>query len=351
MTPRLGDSGKKFRIVYLQGGEYNEYDQVFLAVINQLMEAGWGGNIKLPSEATKTTRSLYTYLSNHTEWSKYLEFPANGFYDNQWKEEEREKTMQAILKRNDIDMVFALGTWAGHDMKTMPSAFAVPTVVMDVTDTLQSKIVDTLEDSGRDNLTARVDPNRYYRQVSLFYDVIGFKKLGLAYEDTVEGRSYAAINDVERAAKGKGFEIVRVVHPGYVKSRDQAVAWLTQAVKDLSTKVDAFYITGQLALDEKSLPTIIEILNGANIPTFSQAGSIEVEKGALLSIATSGFKFVAKYHVESIAKILNGAKPRDLPMLFEDPPKIALNLKTAIKIGFDPPVDILAAADEIFADK
>ena len=39
-----------------------------------------------------------------------------------------------------------------------------------------------------------------------------------------------------------------------------------------------------------------------------------------------------------------------LEQLFEEPPKIAINLKTAELIGFDPPVDILLAADEIFQD-
>jgi len=45
-----------------------------------------------------------------------------------------------------------------------------------------------------------------------------------------------------------------------------------------------------------------------------------------------------------------GAKPGELAQLFEEPPKIALNLKTAEMIGFDPPVDIMLAADEIFQD-
>ena len=58
----------------------------------------------------------------------------------------------------------------------------------------------------------------------------------------------------------------------------------------------------------------------------------------------------AGYHARKIAKVLNGAKPRSLPILFEDPAKIAINLKTCQEIGFDPPVDILGAADEIFTE-
>ncbi len=41
-----------------------------------------------------------------------------------------------------------------------------------------------------------------------FHDVIGFKKLGVAFEDTVVGRSYAAISDIEKVAKDRNFGII-----------------------------------------------------------------------------------------------------------------------------------------------
>ena len=48
--------------------------------------------------------------------------------------------------------------------------------------------------------------------------------------------------------------------------------------------------------------------------------------------------------------MFNGAKPRQIGQLFEEPPRIAINLKTAEIIGFDPPVDVLGAADEIYQE-
>ena len=86
------------------------------------------------------------------------------------------------------------------------------------------------------------------------------------------------------------------------------------------------------------------------IPTFSQRGTDEVKHGVLLSIARAGFKYVARFHAETIAKIFNGAKPRDLEQLFEDPPRIAINLKTAQIIGYDPTIDVLGFSDEVFED-
>jgi hypothetical protein len=69
-----------------------------------------------------------------------------------------------------------------------------------------------------------------------------------------------------------------------------------------------------------------------------------------MSISNSGFKYVGQYHASLIAKVFNGAKPRDLDQVFEGPPKVAINLKTAELISFDPPMVLLGAADEIFSE-
>ena len=172
----------------------------------------------------------------------------------------------------------------------------------------------------------------------------------MAFEDTVEGRSYSAIADVEKVSREQNFEIVQIRHQGYVKSKNQAVEWYLQSVSKLAPKVDAFYITQQLAVDNESLSKIVDILNSHKIPTFSQTGSMEVRRGLRLIIASIDYKYVAKYHARKIAQILNGAEPRKLPILLDDLPQIVINLETASKIGFDPPVDILSAADEVYME-
>ena len=49
-----------------------------------------------------------------------------------------------------------------------------------------------------------------------------------------------------------------------------------------------------------------------------------------------------------MAKVFNGAKPHDLTQIFENPPKIAINLLSAKQIGFDPSIDLMGVADEIY---
>ena len=100
----------------------------------------------------------------------------------------------------------------------------------------------------------------------------------------------------------------------------------------------------------RSIPELVKAANDFRVPTFSQSGSEEVKYGFLVSLSQAGFKYVGEFHAETFAKVFNGAMPNELDQLFEEPPKIAINLQTAQLIGFDPPVIILGAADEIFTE-
>ena len=80
---------------------------------------------------------------------------------------------------------------------------------------------------------------------------------------------------------------------------------------------------------------------------FAQTRYDLVKHGILMSADRSDFKADAKFYQETFAKILNGAKPRDLPQKFETPLKIVVNLESAKKVGFRLPIDILSGAFEI----
>jgi ABC-type uncharacterized transport system substrate-binding protein len=82
-------------------------------------------------------------------------------------------------------------------------------MVLSASDAVASGIIKSAEDSGYNHVHACVDPFRYDRQVRVFHDIVGFKKLGIAYEDSVEGKSYAAVEIIEKVAAERDFKIVK----------------------------------------------------------------------------------------------------------------------------------------------
>lgn len=347
------NAGKKWRIAYYQGGSSNAYYPYLAATVKGLSDLGW---IRIPEIPTggkaQDTYVLWDWLTKNVK-SNYIEFIADGYYTANWDSNIRPKIRKTVIDRlnikKDIDLIIAMGTWAGIDLAN--NEHTTPIMVMSSTDPVKAGIILSNEDSGYDHVFARVDPGRWERQIQIFYKIIGFKKLGVAYENTALGRSYAAIDLIEKVAKEKGFDVVRCFTKDDIPDREQAGASVVKCFEELAAEVDALYVTIQNGVNDDTLPKLISIANKHRIPTFSQQGSEEVSKGILLSISREGgFGPVGRFLAISMAKIFNGAKPRQINQIFEEGPNIAINLKTAEIIGLYLNAEILAAADEIYQE-
>ena len=351
------NQGQKWRIVFYEGGPHANYYHYLEATIRGLMKFGWieKSELRKIQSKKKDTKRLWNWLANNAK-SDYLEFVEDGYYSANWDDDQRRENKSSLLKRlksqgksqSDIDLVIAMGTWAGLDLAN--NQHVVPTVVMSTSDPVESGIIKSKDDSGYDHVHARVDPYRYERQLRIFHDITKFKKLGIAFEDSIYGRSYSAIDTVEKVAADIGFEVVTCHTKSDISDIGIASQSVIRCFEELAKKVDAIYVTIQGGVNTDSIPKLVEIANKNSIPTFSQLGSKEVQQGFLFSISRPGFKPAGLFLSATIAQIFNGAKPRQLRQLFEDSPSIAINLKTAEIVGLYLYADILAAADTIYRD-
>jgi ABC-type uncharacterized transport system substrate-binding protein len=351
LEPVKRADGQRWRIGYLEGGAYRDYETVLRATINALADFGWIEPVDLPDADYETHGPLWSFISANVQ-SEYIEFPSDAFYTSDFNAARRSETRAAVLKRlnqkKDIDLMIAMGTWAGQDLAT--DDHSVPTIVASTSDPIASGIIDSVEDSGHDHVVARVNPDRYANHVRLFHQIVGFRKLGIVYENSPEGRTFGAVADVERVARDLGFEVVRCFAPFNNVTVPEAEGAVADCYAELAPKVDAVYITVHRGVTPQNMENILAPLNRHKVYTYSMAGSHEVRQGVLMSIAMAGYRASGIYYAELMAEIFHGAKPRDLEQKHVDPPKIALNLKTANIINYDPSFDVLAAADEIYND-
>ncbi|MCP4491692.1 MAG: ABC transporter substrate-binding protein [Gammaproteobacteria bacterium] len=343
------NNGAKWRIGYYEGGEYIDYQKVLTETIKGLMQLGWLETANLPIQSGEKTSTMWTWLSTEAS-SDYIEFVDDAHYSANWDDDTRNDIESTIIDRlnnkRDVDLMIAMGTWAGKGMAN--NRHNTSTLVFSSSDPLSAGIIKSVEDSGYEHVHATADPKRFERQLKVFHEMIGFHKLGVVYEDTQAGRSYAAVETIESLAKRKDFEIVRCHTESDLSDLKLAEQGVIDCFKDLVKNADAIYVTQQGGVNSRSIPALVKIASEAKIPTFSQSGSDEISYGFLASLSQAGFKYVGRFHAETIAKVLNGAIPNQLDQHFQEPPKIALNLKTAEIIGFNPSIVLLGATDELF---
>jgi ABC-type uncharacterized transport system substrate-binding protein len=349
-TTPVTHHGKKWRIGYYEGGSYINYPVNLRTIVAGLVELGWMAPVSIPDIPDKTlSKPVWDYLAKHTQ-SAYIEFVPGGYWSAEWDEEKRQQIKEAIIQRfkrkKDIDFMIAMGTWAGQDLAN--DRHHVPTMAVSVSDPVRSSISASAEDSGLDHVHARCDPTRYIRQLRLFHRLFDFKRLGVVYEDTVEGRTYAAMGDILQVAAERDFSVVRCEAPFSGVDLKTSTDRIIECHEQLAQSADAVFVTVHRGLDANRMPEIVAPFLAHKIPTWSQRGPQEVKKGILFSVSRGGFKAVGRFHAEVMARVFNGEKPRDIEQVFEDPKLIAVNTKVAHMIGYEIPVSILHIADIVY---
>lgn len=344
-------NGKKWRIGYIQGGPYQDYQSILKELVKALAEMGWMEKTPLPQTAdAQETQTLWNWLAHEVK-SPYLEFPADAYWDARWDKDLREKNAETVINRlnnqKDIDLMLAFGTWGGKDLAN--NRHNTPTMICSVSDAIRAGIIPNAQDSGYDHIHVKIDPRRYERQIRLFYEIVKFKRMGMAFQDTPLGRTYAAVEDVKKLEQELDFEMVECRY-ATVDDIDGRAAYadLLKCHEKLAPLVDAFYITVSAGVTTETLPGLLAPFFKHKVPTFAQGRTTEVKYGALMSMAPESFQGIGRFHAEIFSKIFNGAKPRNLPMVYETLPELTINIETARRIGFHFPMDVLSGAQQIY---
>jgi len=348
-TEPILNNGNKWRFGYCEGGPYSDYQSHLKAAIKGLMALGWIEKKDFPVLPNmEDTKGLWNWLSTEAK-SKYVEFVDDAYWCSHWDKDLRTPNKKACIERlnkGDIDFMFSMGTWAGQDLAN--AEHHVPVFCLSISDPIKAKVIKSARDSGYDHIIARCDPTRYIRQIRLFHDIFRFKRLGIVYEDTPDGRTYAGLDDMKKIANERGFEVVECIALDLTDSLKEAVAGYARCCEKLAPKIDAFYFTDHIGAHTDHLSKPLEPLLKYKVPTWTRRGSDQVKHGVLMSIARKNFDNFSPFYGDIIAKILNGAKPRDLNQVFIEPLKLSINLETARIINYKVPNNILKVAEIVY---
>lgn len=346
------NKGKKWRIGYYEGGSWQDYRESLKALSEGLMDTGWIEKQPFPPVSTSdqpSTLPLWKWMASSIK-SPYIEFVADAFWSSDWRSEKRDEQREACIRRlqnGSLDMILALGTWAGKDLAN--NRHSVPTLVMSTTDPIRSGIIKSAEDSGFDHVHARCDPTRHERQIRLFHDISHFKKIGVVYnENDPHGRVMSHIDKLEMVAKERGFTVVACSAPDSLVSLQESVTEFRACTEKLALQVDAFYLADMRGTEADWLWETIQPLIRHHVLTWSARGSKLVERGALFSVAKENYSFLSPYYASVVARIFHGQRPRDIPQLMKEKMRLAINLETARRMGYTVPPNLLKVADIVY---
>lgn len=347
-----GEAEKVWRLAYLEGGSFYEFPKVLVGMAYGMKERGLIKNSMLGVLQTeKTSKEVWDWLSLNAEDNR-VEFVADAYYTGEWNVEtfaaRCAELQERIRTKKDIDAVLAFGTWAGKGMTASKSP--VPILVISANNPQASGIVNSVETSGKENVFATFVRDYSKRQLTLFHDIFSFKRLGIVYEDTSNGRSSVGLKEIEETADEIGFELVRCLCIN--SDTDQARESLLACHKKLADQnVDAVFVTVNNSVKQEMIPKLMQPFAKKGIPSYAQGGSLEVQGGVLLSIAMSDFDEQGKFSGNALADIiLNGKKPEEIPQSYFSVVSLAINLRMATMIGWNPSLEILAAVDEIYTE-
>ena len=307
---------KKYKILIIQHQDFTTHIRSLKGFKNGIIEAGYKDKIDI------------------------IEYSAKGDL----------KALDMYIKKikknsNDIDLIFSIGTQATK--RVIKNIKNIPIVFTDLGTPEFSGIVTDWKTSNA-NYTGVETRNHFTIGINLLHELVGFESLGMIYlkgSPSHEG----TIKQVKETAKISGFDFI---YKGFPLRDNQGKKYpleiirknIKEALDYVVPKVDVFYV--QLS---KTFNVNFDLFfeNFKANGTTSTGDPVYIKKGLVMGIGRNKEQF-GKQCAEYVVKILNGTNPASLPMDMGKSFSISLNTEAATIVGYNPSIDILSAADDIY---
>lgn len=343
------EPARPWRVIYVEGGPYRDYYLTLAGLARGLKSLGLIRRDDMPTvQNSEDTAAMWRWLAENAG-GPYLKFLADGHYSAGWDETRRaavKREVLARLARGEVDLILAFGTSAGEDLIT--NEHRTPILSISATDPVAAGLSLSDQDSGLDNVHVQVEVGKIERQLAMFHKIFRFRRLGVPYDVTPGGQKTMGVRTIEKVARERGFEIVPCLAELEIADRDESFQNLLGCLDFLSRRGEAIYLTVNNGMQADRMDRLLAPLIAAGVPTFSQYGPAETRLGVLMSLAEDDFARSGLFEAEVIRALLNGKKPREIGQIYVAPLTLALNLKMALAIGWNPPFEVLAAVDELY---
>jgi putative ABC transport system substrate-binding protein len=239
------------------------------------------------------------------------------------------------LERLKVDVIVAPNTPAALAAKAATNS--IPIVFMAVSDLVGSGLVASLPHPGG-NITGTTD---------IGVDLVG-KQLDLLKQMVPNLKRVAALghstDTVWEPTWRQAQEAARQLHIEILPVLVTTPAQLESAFAGLERRVQALFVAPQIFF-AVHVRRVAELLALARLPAMYQA-RLFADAGGLMSYGPN-YRIVFSNTARYVDKILNGARPADLPVEQPTEYELVINLKTAKSLGLTIPESVLLHANEV----
>ena len=337
------------RVILVTSGDYYRYQAILRETARELAELGVieQGDVPIP-DTSRSTWPMWKWLIKEAGGAK-LQFMIDGWYDYGFDVEKRQERRQDIIDRlatvKDVDLIFTMGTDAALDMKEFVKD--LPVINLSCSDPIVSGVVASADDAGQDNIHVLVTTDMWKWQLRRFHSLFRFKRLvEVAARRNIER---SGIEDAQALANALGYEFVVKTYGASRAEEKTAYVLFRRALLEALDQdhCDAVYLPWFPANDD-DMRDLNKLLTIRRIPAFSQIGSDAVRRGILLGVGEEDFAGMGEFEAKVVAQVLRGVKPRAINMRFQRSQSLVLNLKTAMDMGWQPPLGLLATVERTF---
>ena len=233
------------------------------------------------------------------------------------------------------DLIFTIGT--SPSQAAAKATKSIPIVFGAVTDPISAGLVKNVAQPGG-NITGTSDLSPFKDQLKLLVQVAPqVKVIGMVYNPG-ESNSSFGVSATKKAAAELGLKVITAP----ITSSNE----INSAAASIADKVDAFY-SGTDNTVVSALESLIKICEQRKKPLLA-ADPDSVQRGALITIGVD-YKQVGIESANIADRILKGAVPGSIPVVFAPGTVLAVNTAAALAEGVKLPEDVLKRANRVYS--
>ena len=268
-------------------------------------------------------------------------FPEDKIIHGQWQVNKIRNALMKLLDDPTVDIIIANGLLSSHEASKIKN-LNKPVLAPVVADRVLQQLPYINGKSGKQNYVYISDDRTVEQDLRQFHELIDFQHLGIIVDSLflealpeLKGTTYTVQEDL-------GFTI------SFFPVTDDPL----RVLDEISAEIDAVYLPPLFRFSKQEMATFADRLIEMKLPSFSLLGREELEFGLLATLSGRDIDTIryARRIALDVQSILLGTKAADLKVDLEQPPKLAINMRTARAIDYSPKWREMEVADLLFED-